>query len=142
MNYELIMLKNAQRMKKNIKILTKEMQLIAMRSYDTTNWKNGTLGQIDAISELSSEIEHLVSFCNSIEKALLIIPSKYRALLVAVYFKNYDKEQLGKRFGVSRSTVYRKLFVARKLFYEALQSIGCTEEWFKALYCEKDSPLR
>lgn len=138
MNYELILLKNTLRMNKNIKLLTKEMQLIAMRSYDTFNWRNGTMGQIEAISNYSEQIDRLTILCNSVKKALLIVPNGYRALLVEVYFKGADKMQLAKRYRVSRSTVYRKLNGARELFRQALQSIGCDEQWFVDNYSDFD----
>ena len=138
MNYELIMLKNALRMKQNAKILTKEMQLVAMRSYDTFNWRDGTVGQIRAIGDYSEQIDRLVAFYNSVEKALFILPKGYRALLVAVYFKHEDKMDIAIRFRVSRATVYRRLYTARELFREALVSIGCTEQWFLDNYSNFD----
>ena len=132
MNYELIMLRNALRMKKNAKILTEEMKLIALRSYSTINWRDGTMGQIEAIGKISRQIDDCNTFYNSVEKALLIIPKGYKALLVAVYFKNTDKQAIAKRYGVSLSTVYRKLLYAREAFLKALISIECTEEGFMA----------
>ena len=138
MNYELVMLKNALRMKQNAKILKKEMQLVALRSYDTFNWRDGTIGQVQAISEYSRQIDRLTTFYNSIEKALLVVPSGYRALLVAVYFRHKDKMELAKRYRVSRATVYRRLSTARALFREALISIGCDEQWFTTNYADFD----
>lgn len=138
MKYELIMLKNALRMKKNAKILTKEMQLLAMQSYDVLNWRDGTMGQIEAIGNYINQIDCLTEFYNSVEKALLIVPKGYRALLVEVYFKCTDKLLLAKKYKVSRSTVYRKLFTARELFRDALQSIGCDEQWFISNYSDFD----
>ena len=138
MNYELIMLRNALRMKKNANILTEEMKLIALRSYSTFNWRDGTMGQVEAIAKLSRQIDDCNAFYNSVKKALYIVPAGYRALLVTVYFKNTDKQEIAKRYKVSRSTVYRKLLYARESFLSALNSIGCTEEWFMANYGELD----
>ena len=138
MNYELLMLKNAIRMKKTANILTKELTLVAMRSYDTFNWRNGTMGQVEAISNISSQIDECLAFYNAVEKALLMLPKGYKALLVTVYFKNTDKEALAKKYGVSRSTVYRKLYSAREMFAQALGSLGCTKEWFTANYAHYD----
>ena len=130
MNYELVLLRNALRMKRNAKILTKEMQLIALRSYNTLNWRDGTMGQLRAIEDYSQQIDRLTNVYNLVERALLIVPAGYRALLVAVYFRNKDKNEIAKRYRVSRSTVYRRLYRARELFCQALQSIGCDKEWF------------
>ena len=138
MNYELIMLRNALRMKRNANILTEEMKLIALQSYSTLNWRDGTMGQIAAIARISEQIDKCNTFYNSVKKALLIIPKGYRALIGAVYFKNVDKFDIAKRYGVSRSTVYRKLLYARESFLAALNSIGCTKEWFLNNYGEFD----
>ena len=142
MNYELLMLKNAIRMKKTANILTKELELVAMKSYNTLNWRNGTIGQVEAISNISAQIDECLTFYNAVEKALLIIPRGYSALLVTVYFKNTDKAELAKKYKVSRSTVYRKLYSAREMFMHALISLGCTEEWFTANYSHYDFIVR
>ena len=134
MNFELLMLNNAVRMKNTANILAKELELTAMRSYDTTNWRDGTMGQVGEIVRLSAQIDECVTFCNAVEKALRILPKPYRALLVTVYFKGVDKSYLAGKYGVSRSTVYRKLYKARELFKEALANIGCDEQWFNANY--------
>ena len=138
MNYELVMLRNALRMKKNANILTEEMKLIALRSYSTLNWRDGTMGQVAEIARISQQIDDCNNFYNSVKKALCIVPKGYRALIVAVYFKNVDKQEIAKRYGVSLSTVYRKLLYARESFLAALNSIGCTEEWFMKSYYEFD----
>ena len=134
MNYELIMLKNAIRMKKTANILTKELKLVAMKSYDTLNWRNGTMGQVEAISNISAQIDECFTFYNAVEKALLMLPKGHAALLVTVYFKNVKKDELAKKYKVSRSTVYRKLYSAREMFANALVSMGFTEEWYIANY--------
>ncbi|MCH5151354.1 MAG: sigma-70 family RNA polymerase sigma factor [Clostridiales bacterium] len=138
MKYELVMLRNAIRMKNSAKILTEEMKLIALKSYSTVNWRDGTMGQIEAIGKISQQIEDCNIFYNSVKKALLIVPKGYRALLVAVYFKNVDRQELASKYKVSLSTVYRKLLYARESFLSALRSIGCSEEWFLTNYGELD----
>lgn len=138
MNYELIMLKNAVRMKKTANILSKELTLVAMKSYDTFNWRNGTMGQMQAITNISTQIDECLTFYNAVEKALLMIPKGYATLLVTVYFKNTDKVELAKKYKVSRSTVYRKLYAAREMFLRALNSMGFTEQWFTENYAQYD----
>ena len=138
MNYELIMLKNAIRMKKTANILSKELTLVAMKSYDTFNWRDGTMGQVQAITNISMQIDECLAFYNAVEKALLMLPKKYAVLLVTVYFKNTAKEELAKKYKVSRSTVYRKLYSAREMFLRALISMGFTEEWFNENYSHYD----
>ena len=142
MNYELTMLKNALRIKKSADVLTKELKLLAMTSYNTLNFRNGTLGQVEAIADLSNQIDECLFFYTAVEKALLMLPKGYSVLLVTVYFKNKDKVELAKKYGVSRSTVYRKLYSAREMFLRALNSLGCTEEWFTANYGHYDFIVR
>ena len=129
-------------MKKTANILTKELTLVAMNSYDTFNWRNGTMGQVEAISNISAQIDECLSFYNAVEKALLMLPKGYRVLLATVYFKNIDKVELAKKYGVSRSTVYRKLYSAREMFVRSLSSLGCTEEWFLDNYSHYDFIVR
>ena len=138
MNYELIMLRNAVRVNKTVNILTKELELVALKSYDTLTWRNGTMGQIEAIANISKQIDECRTFYGAVEKALLMLPKGYRVLLVTVYFKNADKVALAKKYGVSRSTVYRKLHLAREKFLSALISLGFTEQWFVDNYGHYD----
>ena len=132
MNYELIMLRNANRLKKSAQMLTEEMKQIALKSYATTNWRNGTMGQVKAIAMISQQIDEYLTFYNSVKKALLITPVAQRALLVCVYVKRVDPMVIAQKYTVSRATVYRKLFYARKAFRLALTQLGCDEEWFNA----------
>ena len=134
MNYELIMLRNALRMKRCAKKFREELKHVALTSYNTTNWRDGTMGQIEAIARTYEKIDECQLFYESVKSALLLLPNTYRALLVTVYMKHTDKKALAKRYCVSLSTVYRKLCQARTSFLNALHSIGCTEEWFETQY--------
>ena len=134
MNYELIMLRNALRMKKCAEKFREELKHIAMTSYNTTNWRDGTMGQIAAMAQTQERIEECQRFYEIVKSALLVLPKGYRALLVAVYLKRMDKKLLAKRYDVSLSTVYRKLFRARTSLKNALEGIGCDEEWFVTNY--------
>ena len=136
MNYELIMLRNALRMRKCAERFGEELNQIALGSYDTFNWRGGTMGQIEALSRASERIEECLRFYEIVKNALLVIPKSYRALLVAVYLKKTDKKAIAKRYCVSLSTVYRKLLRARTSFLHALQAMGCDEEWFVSNYGE------
>ena len=134
MNYELIMLRNALRMKRCAERFREEMEHIALTSYNTLTWRNGTMGQIGAMASAQDKIDECLRFYEIVKNALLILPKGYRALLVSVYVRKKDKNDLAKRFGVSLSTVYRKLFRARTALGNALKSMGCDEEWFIANY--------
>ena len=134
MNYELIMLRNALRMKSCAEKLREELQHIAITSYNTVNFRDGTMGQIAAMSQTQEKIEECQRFYEIVKSALLVLPKGYRALLVAVYLKRVDKKVLAKRYYVSLSTVYRKLCRARTSFLNALKALGCDEKWFLANY--------
>ena len=136
MNYELIMLKNALRMKRCADKYREDLQHIAMTSYNTINFRNGTMGQIEAMAHAQEKIEECMRFYESVKSALLVLDKGYRALLVAVYIKHVDKSVLAKRYHVSLSTVYRKLCRARANFLVALQALGCDEQWFLTHYSD------
>ena len=134
MNYELIMLRNALRMKKCANRFREEMEHIALTSYNTLTWRNGTMGQIDAMASAQDKVEECQRFYEVVKNALLVLPKGYRALLVSVYLKRTDKNALAKRYRVSLSTVYRKLFQARTSLSNALKNMGYDEEWFLNTY--------
>ncbi len=130
MNYELTMLQNVGGMTAHVKSLAAEMKKIALRSYDTLNWKNGTAGQVALLSEMSAQADACKNYIRHVKEALAQTPKGYRALLVAVYIQRRNKKAIADRYGVSLSTVYRKLFWARQRFRRALERAGCTEKWF------------
>ena len=134
MNYELIMLRNALRMKKCAEKCREDLERIALTSYNTLNYRDGTMGQIEAMARTQEMIEECTHFYEVVKNALLVLPKGYRALLVAVYLKKMDKNVIAKRYFVSLSTVYRKLCRARAAFLRALESRGCNEEWFVTHY--------
>ena len=117
-------------MNKSLKIIDDEVMMLAMKSYDVTNCRDGTMGQIQAICDLYERKDLLKSFCDAVCTALYKLSAKHRVLLVAVYVKNVDKNALAKKYKVSLSTVYRKLFAARIQFKNALEVLGYTEQWF------------
>ena len=130
MNYELIMLREAVRMKRSANVLKNEINLVAPRSYVSDNWRDGTIGQMLEICNLQRQIAVYEKYYDTVIRALKHVPKGYRALLVAIYLKNTDKEQIVQKYKVSVSTIYRKLCLARKLFLKRLYIIGCTESWF------------
>ncbi len=138
MNYELTMLKNALRMRKAARRLSREMQTAALTSYDTTDWRGGTLAQMQAMAELSERVNVLNAFFQAVREGLLRLTAAHRTLLVEVYVKRCDRARLAERYKVSLSTVYRKLAVARGCFRRALESLGCTEQWFNESFCGYD----
>lgn len=134
MNYELTLLKNASTLTKSVSLCRRSAQLLAMKSYDTAGWRNGTFGQIAAIEDLLKLADNLQQLCKLIKHSLLLVPRPERALLVAVYVRNLHKKEVAKRYGVSLSTVYRKLYLSRKCFAQMLSRLGLTEEVFENEY--------
>ncbi len=134
MNYELTLLRNYSMIKRSASVLRGSARLIALRSYDSARWRDGTMGQIAAIREMTSVAERLEELCRNVGNALSLVPRKQRALLVAVYARGADKSELAAKFNVSLSTVYRKLIVARKIFLNKLRAVGLTESVFVADY--------
>lgn len=138
MNHELIMLRGVYKMKKSAKQLDRVINKIALNSYNTFNWKDGTMGQVEAITNYISERDNMNDFCDTAISALQNTPKPYRALLVEVYFKNADKAELGKKYNVSPSTVYRKLAKARDSYKVELDKLGCDKDTFCQKYCKID----
>ena len=131
MNHELIMLRGANRMKYYAKSVSQEIMRIAVSSYSTMNYKNGTMGQVEAICQRAKVRDNCLLFYNALIDGLRRIPKGNRALLVAVYLKNADKSAICAKYKVSSSTLYRKLFVSRSLLRAELDALGYDEQWFR-----------
>lgn len=138
MNYELIMLRSANRIKYCDKSLSLEIKQIALTSYAVLNYKDGTMGQIRLMSERAQLRDKCRLFWQSLVEALKIMPKPYCALLVTVYFKKSDIPSLCARFKKSKSTLYRKLWEARNHLKNALTSLGYDEKWFKDNFSDMD----
>ena len=131
MNYELIMLRGANRMKYEAVSASKEIMNIAVTSYSTLNYKDGTLGQAEEICRRAAERDHCLLFYNALMQGLRSVPKGNRALLVAIYLKNADKRGICAKYGVSLSTLYRKLSLSRAMLRSALNALGYNEKWFR-----------
>ncbi len=130
MNYELKMLKGALLMKNHAMQLKEEIKNVALSSYDTYGWKEGTIGQIKQIQHLCEQSEITLQYVEKVFGALRRLPVKRRALLVAVYMCGADKRKLADKLNVSRSTLFRMLTNARAMYCDALHSMGATEKWY------------
>ena len=58
------------------------------------------------------------------------MPKPQRALLVTVYIKNVGISTLCVKYGISTSTLYRRLFRARSILRSSLTRQGYDEHWF------------
>ena len=134
--YETTVLKIFTRFYKTIRELETEKKQIALKSYDTSKWRDGTMGQIFAIGALNKQIEWYSNYCQSVRLALSGIDSGYRTLLVAVYVKGADRKHIAEKHGVSISTVYCKLERAKIAFRKSLERLGFTETWFAPYFAD------
>ena len=140
--YESIMLKNAIRIKKSANVLSLELQKAAMQSYDATRCKDGTMGQISELLDISRRIDRLEELYGYIRQALYAVPSGHRTLLTKVYLRKQTPKEVADKFGVSVSTVYRQLSVARNRFRRNLEHIGCDKQWFDSNCSDIDWTVR
>lgn len=130
MNYELIMLKGAKRMKANALRLQTEAENVAVLSYCVENCANSTMDQIDRIAKYVDMRDSCMAFVEGVANALSSMPKGYSALLKTVYLKKSDKNELCRKYKISLSTFYRKLERARSSFRTHLNVCGCSEAWF------------
>lgn len=130
MNHEIAMLQSLSVCKKYLKKLNDRCVKAALNSFSADDYPNGTLGQVGLVSQLTAERDAFLSVVQTMSQALKQIPGGYRALLVAVYVKNTPRHVIASRYGVSLSTVYRKLAQARKCFQGKMKLLGCDDSWF------------
>lgn len=136
MKYQMKMLQNALLMKKHSQTFSNNAKKIAFESYNTLNWKGGTLGQIQAIEEQRKLADQCYQIYHAVKSALELVPSRYRVLLIAIYFKKISCSDLADKYGVTCKTVYNKLVYARNYFNNALLMLGYTEQWFDNNYSQ------
>ena len=129
MNHELVMLRGALRMKQSAKELSKTIKTLALKSYSVANWRDGTMGQVEAICHYTERRDNCLRFYNGVAHALQLTPKGYRALISEVYIHNTDKLTICQKYGISLSTLYRYLSKARKMFRSKLEHLGMDEKW-------------
>lgn len=134
MNHELVMLRGALRMKQSAKDLNKTIRTLALKSYSTLNFRDGTMGQVEAICNYTEKRNSYLNFYNGVAKALKRTPKGYRALICEVYLRNTDKQSICQKYKVSLSTLYRYLSKARKKFRDSLNDLGYSENWLATNY--------
>ncbi len=130
MNYELVMLRGVAYCKKEAKRLAEQAMKLALNSCEGESYSAVTLCQATKIAQITLEKERFESCVSLVVQALKKMSRGYRTLLVEVYLKNTPKEYFVDKYGVSLSSVYRKLAKARRLFKEKLLALGCDEMWF------------
>ncbi len=136
MNHELVMLRGIKYCKKSIKSLNEQCMNIALRSFSSEKYHDGTLGQAMDLAQKVAEREIFLNYLKLIKTALIEMPRGLRALIVAIYIKELPKEYFCKKYHISPATMYRKLALARDSFRLKLQSLGCDEKWFRDTYGE------
>ena len=134
MNHELVMLRGALRMKQSAKDLNKTIRTLALKSYSTLNFRDGTMGQVEAICNYTEKRNSYLNFYNGVAKALKRTPKGYRALICEVYLRKTDKQSICQKYKVSLSTLYRYLSKARKKFRDSLNDLGYSESWLTTNY--------
>ena len=134
MNHELVMLRGALRMKQSAKEFNKTIKTLALKSYSTANWRDGTMGQVEAICNYSEKRDKCLNFYNGVANALKLTPKGYRALICEVYLYNTDKQSICEKYKISLSTLYRYLSKARSCFRSRLESLGMSEKWLATNY--------
>lgn len=130
MNHEIAMLQSLSVCNKYLKKLNKRCMNAALNSFSAEGYPNGTLGQISALAKLTAERDAFLSVMHTVCNALNGMPKGYRALLVAIYVKKVPRQVVADKYGVSLSTVYRKLTRARKYFRIEMEKAGFDAAWF------------
>ena len=134
MNHELVMLRGALRMKQSAKEFDKTIKTLALKSYSTLNWRDGTMGQVEAICNYTEKRNKCLNFYNGVANALKLTPKGYRALICEVYLYNTDKQTICQKYNISLSTLYRHLSKARTSFRNKLVHLGMSENWLQTNY--------
>lgn len=134
MNHEIAMLQSLSVCNKYLKKLNERCLHAALNSFSAHDFPNGTVRQIEKVAKLSVERDDFLYVMSTITQLLKSLPKGYRALLVEVYVKNVPKQSIATKYGVSISTVYRKLSAARACFREQMQKVGCDASWFEQYF--------
>ena len=85
--------------------------------------------QFEQIGELLARSEACLTFCARLKRALRSLPAKEAELIRRVFAQGMSVAAVAAECGVSLSTVYRKICLARKHFIKALADNGVTKDW-------------
>lgn len=134
MNHELVMLRGIEYCKNSVKKLNEQCLRTALGTFSAESYREGTMGQARDLAEICIKRDKFCRLLELVKTALKNMPKGYRALIISVYIKKTPKEALCAKYGVSLSTVYRKLNLARECFKSKLLLLGCDEQWFADTY--------
>ena len=126
-----LLLESTPRLCAEISHITKSVNKIALTSYNTTSWKDGTIGQIEEITQLMQRRDRLEDLVSRISTALSGVDKPLRQLLSQVYIVRRKPKELAQKYNVSPTTVYNKLSAGKKIFCANLKSTGVTCGWVK-----------
>lgn len=127
MNYELIMLNGAKRMKESARDYMTEAKRAAVASFSS---RLAVGEQLEYVARIAEESERCYAFVDLVFTALKRTERGYRALITEIYLKKTPKSNICVKYRIARSKLYRVLSSARKSFERELRALGASEKWF------------
>lgn len=102
---------------------------LALTAFLAGDGHGETAVQFEQIGEYLCKSDLCGQFISRVAAAINVLPVKHAALIKSVYVRRTSPSAIAEKYGVSTSTVYRKLRVARKNFVNALTANGVTKQW-------------
>lgn len=131
-----LLLESTPRLCAEIAQLTDSVNKIALTSYNTTSWKDGTIGQIEEMTQRMQLRNDLAELRNYISTALSKVDKPLRQLLTQVYIIRRKPKAIASKYHVTPANVYNKLSAGKKIFCANLKSAGCTLSWIKETFSD------
>ena len=102
---------------------------LALTAFLAGDGHGETAVQFEQIGEYLCKSDLCGQFISRVAAAINVLPVKHASLIKSVYVRRTSPSAIAEKYGVSTSTVYRKLRVARKNFVNALTANGVTKQW-------------
>lgn len=99
----------------------------ALAAFSATEGESSS--QFGQIGELLAKSEACSLFCHRLKQALSSMREGEAKLVRRIFVQGMSVADIAAEYGVSLSTVYRKIALARKHFNKALDDVGLTKQW-------------
>ncbi len=136
MHFDLVMLRSAKWAALTAQEAEREAERLALRSFDGSRVRDGTIGQVEKIVDMQCLARKLYEFVRIVRVALESVAPQYRALLVTLYVREGKVRAITERYRVPPRRVYRAVRVAREKFRRRLLAEGHDGQWFRTEYAQ------
>ncbi len=138
MTYEAEILIGASKMEALVRLCQEAYKNIAVHSYFTDFWRDGTMGQLETMENYQQMQNRFQKLIDVVQNSLSQMPKAYKNLLIQIYLLHAKKRNICKKYKITQQNLYGKIRKANMMFYDGLKKQGADYNWFKTTYSDID----